>query len=199
MATYSNTKDSYLYDEMGKNLIRALRALREEQCKANKRTKTGRYAARAAEQGAVMNGETASLGRDQFVTSAGRAWYQYRCKRIMVTARTTNDGMCYNSLPVFMGEEDYKEYVALCTRQHLHLHQGKEGDSIPPPQTTPRNRFFLESKTKRLLSHSMAEPCHACSPSLQCFRTPLGAGFTTPPKEFRWPPNPEWSPGRHWT
>ncbi len=159
IATYSNAKDSYLYGEMGKNMVRALRALREQQCKANKKTKTGRYAARAAEQGAVMNGETASLGRDQFVTSAGEAWYQYRCKRIMVTARTTNDGMCYNSLPVTMGEEDYKEYVALRTRQHLHLHQGREGDSIPPLQTTPRNGFFLEPKTKRLLSHSMAEPC----------------------------------------
>ncbi len=159
IATYSNTKDSYLYGEMGKNMVRALRALREEQCKVNKKTKTGRYAARAAEQGAVMNGETASLGRDQFVTAAGEAWYQYRCKRIMVTARRTDDGLCYNSLPVTMSEEDYKEYVALRTRQHLHQHQGKEGDSIPPLQTTARNGFFLEPKTKRLLSHSMAEPC----------------------------------------
>ncbi len=183
VSLFSNVNDRFVFDTVTSDYVRALRYMREKQCEENREMKASRYAARAAEQGALMDGETAALGDGQFVTAAGEAWYQYRCKRIKVTARVDKFRGCYNALPVTLGEEDYKHYVAARSHQTAKLAEGLEdGDELeetdePVVRPIPaRDAFFLEPKTHRLLSQSLTRPC---VPSLEpMYKNALGKWIT---------------------
>ncbi len=178
IATYSNVKDSFLYDTVHKDRIKALTALREQQCRADRNEKASRYALQAAEQGAVIDGETAGLGKGQFITAAGEAWYQYRCRPITDTARLPQ-GKCYSALPVTMREEDYLHYVRArveggqsrypaseppkdCAGAGEDSPEGADGGEIPGNHNRhlpARDAFFLEPRTHRLLTTGLEEPC----------------------------------------
>ncbi len=190
VSLFSNVNDRFVFDTVKSDYVRALRYLREKQCKENREMKASHYAARAAEQGALMDGETAALGNGQFVTAAGEAWYQYRCKKIKVTARVDSLPTCYNALPVTLGEEDYKHYVAARSHQTAKLAESlgdkelDEDDELPAVRPIPaRDAFFLEPKTHRLLSQSLARPC---VPSLEpMYPNSLGKWITYSPQGIR--------------
>ncbi len=170
ITTYSNSKDNWLFSQTTKERNKSLLALQQRQCKRDIRVRAGQHALRAAEQGALADGETASLGDGHFITSSGEVFYSYRCRPITVRARHTSDNKCYDALPVTLREADYQAYyksrgfAEAEAKATLAQDRAQQNASAPPAlnkdprsqlhkdQPVPRNGFFMEPKTHRLLT-----------------------------------------------
>ncbi len=170
ITTYSNSKDKWIFSQTTKERNEALLALQQRQCKRDIRLRAGQYALRAAEQGALADGETASLGDGHFITSSGEVFYSYRCRPITVRARQTSDNKCYDALPVTLREADYQAYyksrgfAEAEAKAKLARDRAQRNASAPSApnddsqsrlrtdQPIPRDGFFMEPKTHRLLT-----------------------------------------------
>ncbi len=170
ITTYSNAKDKWLFSQTTKERNEALLALQQRECKRDVRVRAGQYALRAAEQGALADGETASLGDGHFITSSGEVFYSYRCCPITVRARQTSDNKCYDALPVTLREADYQAYyksrgfAEAESKAKLARNRARQNASAPSTpnddsgsrlrkdQPVPRDGFFMEPKTHRLLT-----------------------------------------------
>ncbi len=117
-ALYSTAKDEYLYADIYNKLAEGFAALRQEQCLEDIKIRGGEYARHAAEQNAIMDGQTAYLGGRHFVSAAGEIWLSYYCRPITVRARRKQG--CYDALPITLQPHNYDRYVT--TRQYRYLH-----------------------------------------------------------------------------
>ena len=159
MATYVNQQDSFLYHKLVNEVQDRLSRQREMDCQKEEEKKADEYARRAAEQHAIVDGETVHLGAGQFVTAAGEVWYHYRCRPRMVRARAVEG--CYSALPVAMGTEEYQQY-----RKERELRGAGETPDASSELSgaehiyvAPSNEFFLEPRTHRLLSVALPTAC----------------------------------------
>ena len=146
LATYSNAKDEFLHREALHYINDFAKEVREESCRRSKRQRSADFARRAAEQSAILSGETAHLGGNRFVSAAGEAWYTYQCRPIVVRARQAEE--CYDSLPVTLAEEDLEVYLAARSSST----QERENGSKPL-------EFFMEPHSHRLTTVGIPGPC----------------------------------------
>ena len=107
--SYVNQQDRFLYQEIIEEIKKQLWHSRQQQCQRELGRRRGEYARQAAEQQAVLDGETAMIAPNYFVTSAGEVWYAYHCRPIVVKANPRSD--CYSALPVVLKEEDVWIYL----------------------------------------------------------------------------------------
>jgi hypothetical protein len=110
--TYVNVQDEFLYEAVMDDLEAVSDQWREQRCKADVAKQSTELARRAAEQHVTSEGETANLGNGRFVTAAGEVWYTYQCRSILVEAIVTDDGLCYDALPVQLSSVDMDTLVA---------------------------------------------------------------------------------------
>ena len=143
--TYSNQQDGYLFGYLTKYIRRELRAVHFNVCQQREQERRGNYDALLAEQHGSIDGDTASLGNGFFVTQAGEAWYRFRCKRLTVTVRATEE--CYSALPVTLTTADLDSYL----RQ-----RGQPNASV---------ELFVEAHSRRLTDRGIAVPCNEHFPA----------------------------------
>ena len=142
---YSNNKDDFLYGTLTNYVQEEYLAVLQEDCRRQKESRQTDFSGIAAEQAAVGDGETASLGHGWFVTAAGEGWYRYQCLHVLVTAR--EDTECWAGLPVTLDDKDRFRYLA----QH---HEAGY------PQTAEnQTAFFIEPHTRRLTTIGVPMPC----------------------------------------
>ena len=169
--TYANQQDSFLYQEVVDYVRRELAQLKEQQCKSVRNNKKGEYARQAAEQQAILEGETTMVAPNQFVTAAGEVWYTYHCRPLTVMAKT--DGQCYSGLPVELSSHDLQRYHENMEEkeeekeeqlQNAPRTERKEGvdadtDSMTPDPLLSDLDFFIEPKTHRLVTVAAEIEC----------------------------------------
>jgi hypothetical protein len=154
--TYVNQQDSFLYKELIHTIREHLEEQRERDCTTDRKKRAFEYARRAAEQHAVLEGETAMISPGQFVTASGEVWYSYHCRRLQVYAR--GDHTCYNAIPIQIRPADLQRYQEL---RGLNM-----------TQTNITVSLFLEPRTHRIIS--VAAPVECGSPLLPMYQTKDG-------------------------
>ena len=143
-------RDEYLTRYTENLLQNAVRNMRHDMCEHDLLKDNRRWAAKAAEQQVVREGETVSFGDGNFATAAGEVWYQYMCKPVQVRARDT--GHCYNALPVQMLDVDLANYNAIRQPKPSQRHQ-----EMVEPKT--HHDFFIEPNTHRLTTVAALMEC----------------------------------------
>ena len=157
--SYVNQQDRFLYQEIIEEIRKQLWHSRQRQCQRELGRRRGEYARQAAEQQAVLDGETAMIAPNYFVTSAGEVWYAYHCRPIVVKADPRAD--CYSALPVALREEDVLHYLR------------NRGERISDePQTNLTLEFFLEPRSHRL--STVAAPVECAPPLLPHYQNRHG-------------------------
>ena len=155
--TYINHGDAWVYREVIQQVRKDHQDRLARQCQVNRLRKAQQYARKVAEQAAILDGETAHIGQGMFVTAAGEVWHQYRCRRILVTAKT-QDG-CFASLPVHLRPEDevrYRNNVGEGIEVGALDQADKEelGEDI-----ISQTNFFMEPRTHRLTTVVVPAVC----------------------------------------
>lgn len=199
LATYTNQQNSFLYHELVEQIQKRMRSAHQERCRLDESRRRAHYAHRAAEQHAISDGETVHLGNGQFVTAAGAVWYHYRCRAMVVKARSTSG--CFAALPVQLSEEDFDNYLR---RRHLEPPSQSapaNDNELPPEADQPhlqgsdhlyvvnQNRFYLEPRTHRLLT--VATPSVCASPFLPLYMNRRGQWMAYNGPDFHLAPTPE--------
>lgn len=146
---YINQQDSFLYRDLTDAMEITIRHIQGRECQEDQRREQAEYARQAAEQGALLDGDTARLFENHFVTSAGEVWYRYQCRPIQVQARRTTG--CYSSLPVSLSEEDFTSYLA--SRASLDNPTGDESLVLTA------DSFFMEPKSRRITTSATQTIC----------------------------------------
>ena len=151
--TYANQQDSFLYKEIVDMVKRELVNLRANQCKLEKDRQRGEYARQAAELQAVLDGETAMVGDNRFVTAAGEVWYSYTCRPVVAIADP--DEGCYSAMPVKLLPHDLEVYLSNALDP-----EDRKGNTSELAITQEESvRFFLEPKTHRLITVAAPQEC----------------------------------------
>lgn len=146
VTTYSNNKDEFLYGQLTNYVNEEFAAVLQEDCRRQRARRLVDFPGIAAEQAAVSDGETASLGHGYFVTASGEGWYKYQCVHILTTAREDKD--CWAGLPVTLTDADRNRYIA-------QRHEAGYDDINSGNGT----EFFIEPHTRRLTSVGVPMPC----------------------------------------
>lgn len=138
ITTYSNVKDQYLTGLLGEQIKKEVRMVRRQECQRELSRKGAEFARQAAEQGAIEEGQTATLGGGSFVTAAGEGWYRYQCRPVQAMGLSTNQ--CWDALPVTLRIGD--------AHRMLSHRTGEDRQRVGTPD---KPRFFLEPRTRRIV------------------------------------------------
>ena len=193
LVTYANQQDSFLFHQLIQEIHLSTAQARAERCKEQKERKTAAYARRAAEQHAIVDGETVQLGPGQFVTAAGEAWYHYFCRPRVVQAREAEG--CYAAMPVQMTTADFDVYLSERDHQVDRAKSVKEEEGGMSLQVrddiflTPTNQFFLEPRTHRLVTVSIPSVC--ATPFSPLYRNLRGDWIAYEGRHFTTAPTPD--------
>lgn len=156
---YTNQKLHYVYEHLKTSLQTAVLAIRQESCKKDILHKAQEYANRAAEQRSVVDGDTVQIDGATFGTAAGEVWWVYHCRPILVIGRPT-PGVCFDALPVHLNNRDLKRVLENRLRptavSDVTL---SDEDVLKAKNDTATYGFFLEPRTHRLLTASVAGEC----------------------------------------
>ena len=184
VVTYANQQDKFLYHEVIDTIKEELQEMNVNQCNLGRHVKEGEYARQAAEQQARLDGETAMVSPNHFVTAAGEVWYSYRCRPIIV--RATPDNLCYNALPVQLAPDDEKRFFHRLGKPHdwdASIEEDKEmnnreelidsASDEEPAEKLPLARFFVEPRTRRLTTVASVVQC--ASPTVPHYRNRQGS------------------------
>ncbi len=173
VATYSAASNSFIYADIYNAIAVSSVAIRHQECQRDLAKRGAEYARKAAEQGAVIDGQTAFLGGRHFVSAIGEAWASYYCRPIKVHARKTDS--CYDALPVTLTPHDRHRF--LLARREGSTAARKDPRSHPPQEGTPggTNRhpdydqdqqetevgteFFIEPHSHRLTTVAHKRSC----------------------------------------
>jgi hypothetical protein len=161
--TYANQQDAYLFGRIEDNIQREAISVNEHQCEKERRRRNQEYARQAAEQHVIQDGETAQLNDGQFVTAAGEVWYRYGCQEVVVRSRDTTS--CYNALPVAMSKEGLFTYLmhhGVIEEEATEIASAgglAEGSDRLEELPGGGNEFFLEPRSRRLVTTASVEVC----------------------------------------
>ncbi len=170
---YSNVKDAYLHSVVVSNQRKEFAQRRRKRCKADAARRADQHTMRMAEQGALLDGETASLGNGNFISAAGEVYYSFQCRPVTVRARTVSNGKCYVGLPVALGEADYHMYLRAVGMRKAEANQWKMRTKGGPDDAGSKEEpavddevdaeppffFFLEPRTHRITEEAITAPC----------------------------------------
>ena len=155
VTTYANQQDGFLYGQLTNYIQEEFQTIVRRECEQDRSARAAALAWKAAEQEAVADGKTTSLGGAFFATAAGEVWYRYQCLAIEVRPRGTE--LCYGALPVRLNSADLERYMEVRhTKEQLQARkeEGKVGWSL---EEVPQ--FFLEPHTHRLTIDGIPMPC----------------------------------------
>ena len=138
--TYANMQDNYMMGTLTRFIQQEFAAVHQYSCQSSMTRDRFNYDRILAEQHGSTDGDTAALGGGYFLTVAGEAYYRYRCRRVMVRARATEE--CYSSLPITLQRDDLVKY--------LHDRQ---------LNTTTSLDFFLEPHSRHISTRGIKMPC----------------------------------------
>jgi hypothetical protein len=139
--TYTNAQDEFLVGHLTDYIRTEFQAIAQHNCLRDKKSAQADFASKAAEQHAVTDGDTTSLGDGWFATTAGEVWYHYQCRPIYVYGRSLPK--CYSSMPVELVEHDR---VSILTAKGMSTNETEEP-------------FFLEPHTRRLTHAGLESVC----------------------------------------
>ena len=139
--TYANMQDDYMMGTLTRFIQQEFTAVHQHSCKSSIARDRFNYDRILAEQHGSTDGDTAALGGGYFLTVAGEAYYRYRCRRVIVRARATNE--CYSSLPVDLQRDDLVRYM-----QDRQLNT-----------SATSLEFFLEPHSRHLSTRAVKLPC----------------------------------------
>ncbi len=183
VATYANQQDSFLYQELEEQIAESILQTQTETCQQDRERTHSDYAQRAAEQQAISDGETVRIGGNQFVTAAGEVWYHYQCRPVLVRARKSLD--CHSSLPVSMTTKDFEQYL-----QQRGISVGENHDNANQLYYTRDNQFFMEPKTRRLVT--VSSPSECAKPFAPVYQNQRGDWLAYDAPGFHIAPPPAW-------
>jgi hypothetical protein len=166
--SYVNMQDEFVYHELMDSVEEVAERFRQERCQSKAVEKNTALARRAAEQRAVVDGQTAHLGAGQFITASGEVWYSYHCRKVLVQAVVPPGGSCYTALPVQLSESDLAIREAAVGKTTGHL--------------------FLEPRTRRITS--VAGPLNCNHPQAPIYQNYLGQFVTYKGNHFFMAPAP---------
>ena len=104
-------QDNFMMGKLTKFIQREFATIQQHACQTSVLQDRFDYDKILAEQHGSTDGDTASLGGGYFLTVAGEAYYRYRCRRLLVTARKTS--FCYSSIPVTLQPKICKHIFGL--------------------------------------------------------------------------------------
>lgn len=142
--TYVNVQDAFVHDNLLAALVSQEDRVRARRCQERKAVKAYEYSRQAAEQAAVMDGETAHLGQGWFTTASGEVFYRYQCRPLVVQARTTEG--CFSALPVRLLDRDVSRLAQVRGELELEVR---------------RTPHYLEPRTHRLITTAAPQACAA--------------------------------------
>ena len=145
--TYSDMMDGWLFGELTSYIREEFQSVHEQYCRHLLNQRRTHFDSILAEQHAALDGDTAALGGGNFVTVAGETWYQFQCRRILVTARPTLE--CYASLPVQLSPTDLRRFLLM---RGLSVNSTVE--------------LFLEPHSRRLTTRGIQVDCSDHFPAL---------------------------------
>ena len=190
--TYANQQDSFIFHKLIEEMNTRFQLAQKARCMEAQVKATAEYARRAAEQHAIMDGETVHLGSGQFVTASGEVWYHYQCYPLKVRAREA-DG-CYGSLPVTLSKVDYDRYRK--ARRRPNVTDADPERAKPTVFTAKDNAFFLEPRTHRLTT--VAVPSKCVTPFVPLYENVYGEWIAYDSKAFSRAPHPGTIEGTAW-
>ena len=138
--TYANQQDSWLYGYLTTYIRDEFQAVHYQSCQRRLLESNLAYDTLLAEQHGSIDGDTAALGGGWFVTTGGEAWFKHRCRRIIVSARSSSS--CHASLPVSLSPSDTARFLL--------------SRDLPPSTNIS---FFLEPHSRRLTTRGIAINC----------------------------------------
>ena len=153
--TYVNQQDGVLYGKLTDYIQKEISAVLQADCLHQAQRRRHDFAARAAEDQAVVDGGTTHLGGGNFATAAGEVWYTYTCRPTTVIARAT-PGRCYESLPVTLS---HKDQAALFDFYDEERKKKAQEPGVNLEQNSTHLQFFLEPKTRQLTTFGIERPC----------------------------------------
>ena len=191
IVTYANNQDSFLYHDLKKKLKESHAATIHHDCVRRQQEQKQSLSGLVTEQVSLSEGISANLGNGYFASSAGDAYWRYKCKDILAYVRTTN--RCYESVPVrLQPKDDYRYRKAL----KLDLNGTVE--------------YFLTPHSHMLTTTGIEVECVHARPSMYLgaygqwiLIRPQGNSITTEPRAIELkghtleddPPNdPNWEP-----
>ena len=139
--TYSDMQDNFMMGKLTKFIQREFATIQQHACQTSVLQDRFDYDKILAEQHGSTDGDTASLGGGYFLTVAGEAYYRYRCRRLLVTARNTSS--CYSSIPVTLQPNDLQAYLRA---RQLNA-------------SSTYLEFFLEPHSRHLTTRGIRIPC----------------------------------------
>lgn len=148
VVTMGAQRDDFTYSSLTDEIREQLGKMKLEACRAGQERLDHDYAGKVAEQAAIADGETTSLGEGQFATAAGEVYYEYACRPVAVTAKDSDK--CYGSLPVDLKIPELKRWMAT---RGLPVNL----ENITSYQKD--NPFFLEPHTHILTNVGIRMPC----------------------------------------
>jgi hypothetical protein len=102
--SYVIMQDEFVNHELMDSVEEVAERFRQERCQSKAVEKNTALARRAAEQGAVVDGQTAHLGAWQLITASREVWYSYHCRKVLVQAVAQPGGSRYTALPVQLSD-----------------------------------------------------------------------------------------------
>ena len=177
---YSNLKSEFVYDRATDYAYRMFQDKMKAECRKKRMEEKAAFAAQAAEQRVFADGESTSLGHDWFGTASGEAWYQYRCFPYNVTFRTT--GECYTALPVNLAPLDRERFINRRIRHGDFSTKLNETEFIEANKHLHSLQFWIEPRTRRLLTEAPKIPCSRLFPSLWKAASENWVSFSPYPK-----------------
>ncbi len=146
---YVNAQDKYIVSYIEKEVKRGFRHMRQERCRqAQESGMATAHSGKLAEQLAVSGGGTAVISNGRYATASGETTYVYQCRPMQVYAYATPK--CYAALPIHLSEED---------RERFFQSRGI------PPHLRGGVKFYLEPKSRRVITHTEEVPCSAIMPA----------------------------------
>ena len=194
--TYTNQQDSFIFHKLIEEMNERFMLAQKARCEDAATKATAEYARRAAEQHAILDGETVHIGRGQFVTASGEVWYHYQCYPVTVRARETEG--CYSSLPVTLTQKDFDRYLQARGRPNATdpVSKTKGFTRRGTVFTAKRNQFFLEPRTHRLTT--VAVPSRCVTPFVPLYQNQHGQWIAYDGRAFSRAPAPGTIEGTSW-
>ena len=139
--TYVNMQDNFMMGTLTRYIQQEFTAVHLHSCQTSVARERFNYDRILAEQHGSTDGDTAALGGGYFLTVAGEAFYRYRCRRLIVQARSTDT--CYSSLPVSLTKMDLIRYAT---------ERGLNASKLDA-------EFFIEPHSRQLTTRGIKIPC----------------------------------------
>lgn len=170
IVSYANVQDAFLWHSMEAYVQKELTAMYRQECLNGEARDATEYSRLAAEHLGLLESGTVALEDGWFATAGAEAWYRYQCRSIQVLARDAAPN-CYAALPVHLGEEDLRKYLAARGKPYVRpVHRPQQptalADGDPGRVVATEQDFFVHPVTRKLTTEGGWRECEPAFPAM---------------------------------